>query len=327
MDGYDVILTDSTEDYAVLGLMGPQAARIVAQTGAPELNDLGYFKVGPAHIADKHVRAARMSYVGEAGFEITCKAENAPPIYAALTAAGAVPAGLYAQSSMRIEKGFAAMGHELDSDVSPKAVGMATRTRLPWSRNRWRTLRSPIMCGTGRTGHLLASDTDAVASDILCTTRGLGAGCQRIGAMLCTKGICDTIAGSSGWVQHGHTYLGHPVATAAGLAVVQKILGQGLVARSAQKGAKLSAALHSAFSQYPYVGDIRGRGLFQGIELVVDRETKTPFDPGLKIAAKIKSAAFEAGLICYPMPGTRDGRVGDHVLLAPPLYYRRRASG
>lgn len=125
MDGFDVTLTDSTEDYAVLGLMGPEAARIVAQTGAPELNDLGYFKVGPAHIADKHVRAVRMSYVGEAGFEITCKAENAPAIYAALTAAGAVPAGLFAQSSMRIEKGFAAMGHELDSDVSPKAVGMA----------------------------------------------------------------------------------------------------------------------------------------------------------------------------------------------------------
>ncbi|MGB7244815.1 MAG: FAD-dependent oxidoreductase [Sulfitobacter sp.] len=124
-EGYDVALTDSTEDYAVLGLMGPDAARIVAQVGAPELNDLGYFKVGPAHIAGKHVRAVRMSYVGEAGWEITCKSENASPIYAAMTGAGATPAGLYAQTSMRIEKGFAAMGHELDRDVSPVAVGMA----------------------------------------------------------------------------------------------------------------------------------------------------------------------------------------------------------
>ncbi|WP_420010797.1 GcvT family protein [Tateyamaria sp.] len=124
-DGFDVTLTDSTEDYAVLGLMGPKAARIVAQTGAPELNELGYFKVGPAHIAGKHVRAVRMSYVGEAGFEITCKAENARAIYAALTQAGAVPAGLFAQTSMRIEKGFAAMGHELDGDISPVVVGMA----------------------------------------------------------------------------------------------------------------------------------------------------------------------------------------------------------
>mgnify|MGYP001627826075 CR=1 FL=1 len=124
-EGFDVTLTDSTEDYAVLGLMGPEAARIVAECGAAELNDLGYFKVGPAHIAGKHVRAVRMSYVGEAGWEITMKAENAQAVYDALAAAGAVPAGLYAQTSMRIEKGFAAMGHELDSDITPVETGMA----------------------------------------------------------------------------------------------------------------------------------------------------------------------------------------------------------
>ncbi len=128
-EGFDVALSDSTEDYAVLGLMGPDAARIVAQCGAPELNQLGYFKVGPAHIADKHVRAARMSYVGEAGWEITCKAGNAAAIYSALAAAGAVPAGLYAQTSMRIEKGFCAMGHELDSDITPVEAGLAFATR------------------------------------------------------------------------------------------------------------------------------------------------------------------------------------------------------
>lgn len=122
---YDVALADSTEEYAVLGLMGPEAARVVTETGAPELNELGYFKVGPAHIAGKHVRAVRMSYVGEAGWEITCKAENASAIFAAFTQAGARPAGMFAQSSMRIEKGFSAMGHELDSDICPNAVGMA----------------------------------------------------------------------------------------------------------------------------------------------------------------------------------------------------------
>ena len=128
-EGFDVTLTDSTEDYAVLGLMGPEAARIVADCGAPELNELGYFKVGPAHIAGKHVRAARMSYVGEAGWEITMKAENSPAIYAALTAAGAKPAGLFAQTSMRIEKGFCAMGHELDGDNTPIEAGLMFATR------------------------------------------------------------------------------------------------------------------------------------------------------------------------------------------------------
>ncbi len=127
--GFDVSLTDSTEDYAVLALMGPEAARIVSECGAPELNELGYFRVGPAHIAGKHVRAARLSYVGEAGWEITMKAKNSAVIYKALANVGAKPAGLYAQTSMRIEKGFCAMGHELDSDVTPIDAGLDFATR------------------------------------------------------------------------------------------------------------------------------------------------------------------------------------------------------
>ncbi len=128
-EGFDVTLTDSTEDYAVLGLMGPEAARIAAEVGAPELNKIGYFKQGDGHIAGRHVRAARLSYAGEAGWEITCKSENASAVFAALTAAGATPAGLYAQTSMRIEKGFCAMGHELDSDVSPAEAGLMFAVR------------------------------------------------------------------------------------------------------------------------------------------------------------------------------------------------------
>ena len=128
-EGLDVTLEDSTEKYATLSLMGPYAARIVADCGAPELNDLGYYKVGPAYIADKHVRAARMSYVGEYGWEITCLSENAEPIYNAMVEAGATPAGLYAQTSMRIEKGFCAMGHELDGDTSPIEAGLMFAVR------------------------------------------------------------------------------------------------------------------------------------------------------------------------------------------------------
>ena len=128
-DGFDVTLSDTTETYAVLGLMGPDSARIAAQVGAPELNEIAYFKQAGGHIAGKHVRAARLSYVGEAGWEITCRAENAPAIYKALTDAGAVPAGLFAQTSMRIEKGFCAMGHELDGDVTPLRAGLGFALR------------------------------------------------------------------------------------------------------------------------------------------------------------------------------------------------------
>ncbi len=127
--GFDVHLEDSTTKYATLALMGPKAADIATRCGAGELNDLGYFKVGPAHLAEKHIRAARMSYVGEAGWEITCLWDNAKPIYDAMIAAGARPAGLYAQTSMRIEKGFCAMGHELDGDVSPIEAGLDFATR------------------------------------------------------------------------------------------------------------------------------------------------------------------------------------------------------
>ncbi|WP_305985321.1 FAD-dependent oxidoreductase [Roseibium sp. MMSF_3544] len=128
-DGFDVTLTDSTEEYAVLGLMGPESERIAGEVGAPELNGIGYFKHGEAHIAGHHVRAARLSYVGEAGWEITCRSENASDIYKALTEAGATPAGLFAQTSMRVEKGFCAMGHELDSDMTPVDVGLDAMTR------------------------------------------------------------------------------------------------------------------------------------------------------------------------------------------------------
>ena len=176
-----------------------------------------------------------------------------------------------------------------------------------------------VMCGMGRTGHLFACDFEGVAPDILCIAKGLGAGYQPIGAMLCSKAIYDTISAGTGFFQHGHTYLGHPVAAAAGLAVVQELLENDLPAQVQARGSYLEQQLRARFAQNPHVGDIRGRGLFQGIEFVADRDSKTPFDPKLGVAGKLKKAAFANGLICYPMPGTRDGRNGDHVLLAPPF--------
>lgn len=176
-----------------------------------------------------------------------------------------------------------------------------------------------VMCGMGRTGHLFACDHDGVSPDILCIAKGLGAGYQPIGAMMCTGKIYNAIRDGSGFFQHGHTYIGHPVATAAALAVVTELTARALPARAGVMGEKLQEALRAEFGQHPNVGDIRGRGLFRGLELVADRETKTPFDPALGVAGKIKKAALTEGLICYPMSGTRDGRVGDHVLLAPPF--------
>ena len=176
-----------------------------------------------------------------------------------------------------------------------------------------------VMCGMGRTGQLFACEADGIAPDIVCIAKGLGAGYQPIGAMMCSSRIYEAIEAGSGFFQHGHTYLGHPVAAAAALTVVRKLTSAGLVERAAHQGEVLQAALVDRFGQHPHVGDIRGRGLFRGLELVWDRDGKTPFAPELKTAARFKAAAFDAGLICYPMSGTRDGKHGDHVLLAPPF--------
>jgi adenosylmethionine-8-amino-7-oxononanoate aminotransferase len=178
-----------------------------------------------------------------------------------------------------------------------------------------------VMCGMGRTGTLFACEQDGIAPDILTTAKGLGAGYQPIGAMLCTGKIYEAIENGTGFFQHGHTYIGHPTAAAAALAVLTKLTDGGMVERARETGKKVRAALETAFGAHPHVGDIRGRGMFLGIEFVEDKASKKPFDPALAVAKHLKKAAFDAGLICYPMSGTIDGRFGDHILLAPPFIY------
>ncbi len=174
-----------------------------------------------------------------------------------------------------------------------------------------------VMCGTGRTGSLFAIDKESVIPDIITMAKGLGAGYQPIGAMLCQKYIHDAIADGSGFFQHGHTYHGHSLVAATGVAVLQELDEKGLVDQVNRAGDYLRSALEFEFDPHPYVGDIRGRGLFMGLEFVADRQTKEPFRPDLNIAGKLKAAAMSEGLVCYPMQGTIDGTGGDHVLLAP----------
>ncbi len=176
-----------------------------------------------------------------------------------------------------------------------------------------------VMCGMGRTGTLYACEQDGVVPDIVCIAKGLGAGYQPIGAMLASAKIHDAIVAGSGFFQHGHTYLGHAAACAGALAVQKAIKERDLLSRVRVLGKGLEERLRARFGNHPYVGDIRGRGLFWSIELVEDRLTKEPFDPARKINSRIKARAMEEGLMCYPMGGTIDGQRGDHVLLAPPF--------
>ena len=175
-----------------------------------------------------------------------------------------------------------------------------------------------VMCGMGRTGYRFACEADDVAPDMIAIAKGLGAGYQPIGALLIAEHIHAAVAAGSGTLMHGHTYMGHATACAAALAVQRIVREEGLLENVRTQGDYLAAQLNARLGQHPHVGDIRGRGLFIGVELVADRETKEPFDPRHQLHHRIKQSAMELGLMCYPMGGTIDGQRGDHVLLAPP---------
>jgi adenosylmethionine-8-amino-7-oxononanoate aminotransferase len=200
----------------------------------------------------------------------------------------------------------------------PAPEGYFRAVRNICSRHGALLIFDEVMCGMGRTGTRHAWEQEGVAPDIQAVAKGLGGGYQPIGAMLANGGIIDTVRQGSGAFQHGHTYLAHPMACAAALEVQKIISEEGLLDRVKGHGAHLERRLTERFGNHRHVGDIRGRGLFQAVELVADRATRTPFDPALKLNQRIKAIAFEGGLGCYPGGGTMDGRSGDHVLLAPP---------
>lgn len=205
----------------------------------------------------------------------------------------------------------------------PAVPGYLKRVREICDRHGVLLILDEVMCGMGRTGHLFACAEDGISPDILLMAKGLGAGYQPIGAMLCSRTIYDSLLAGSGFFQHGHTYMGHATACAAALAVQRRLRDDDLLTRVRVRGEALREGLTLAFGQHPHIGDIRGRGLLLGLELVADRETKAPFDPALRLNARIKREAMDRGLMCYPMGGTIDGRRGDHVLLAPPFVIER----
>ncbi len=236
-----------------------------------------------------------------------------------------------ARLAAELEQTIARLGPETVIAFCVETVGGATARRDPAVPGYFRRVRElcdrydilliadEVMCGMGRTGTLHAVEQEGIAPDLMTIAKGLGGGYQPIGAVLVQGRIVDAIAQGSGFFQHGHTYIGHPVACAASLAVQRIVQRDGLLATVRKQGAQLRDRLDAALGAHPHVGDIRGRGLLLGIELVEDRATKRPFDPALRLHARIKAEAMSVGLMTYPMGGTIDGRLGDHVLLAPPF--------
>jgi adenosylmethionine-8-amino-7-oxononanoate aminotransferase len=211
--------------------------------------------------------------------------------------------------------------------VVPPVPGYFTRIREICDRHGILLILDEVMCGMGRTGTLHACTQEKVAPDIMTIAKGLGGGYQPIGAMLASASIAQTIQRGSGFFQHGHTYMGHATACAAALAVQRTIKEDRLLDAVQLRGGELMAALDERFGNHHHVGDLRGRGLFIGLELVADRANKVPFHPDLKLHARVKREAMARGLMCYPAGGTIDGLRGDHVLLAPPYIIRSNEIG
>jgi hypothetical protein len=201
----------------------------------------------------------------------------------------------------------------------PAVPGYFKRVREICDRHGILLILDEVMCGMGRTGTLHACEQESINPDIIAIAKGLGGGYAPIGAILLHDKLFNAVAEGSGAFQHSHTYTGHPLACAAALAVQRVIRRDNLLANVREQGAHFARRLQERFGNHPFVGDVRGRGLFQGLELVADRGTKEPFDPKRKLHARIKKEAMARGLMVYPMGGTVDGVRGDHVLLAPPF--------
>lgn len=295
----------------------------------------------------RHIIARRQSYHGNtlgalaAGGNFARRKQFSPllietrhiePCYAyRFQKAGECDADYAARAAQALEDEILELGGETVMAFIAETVVGATAGAVPPVGDYLRRVREicdrygvllildEVMCGMGRTGTLHAFEQEDIVPDLVTIAKGLGGGYQPIGAVLIGAHIFEAFRDGSGVFQHGHTYLGHPMAAAAALAVQDVIARDGLLENVMRMGERLDGALRERLGQHPHVGDIRGRGLFRGVELVADRETKSPFDPKLKMHARLKREAMARGLMIYPTGGTIDGEQGDHILLAPPF--------
>ena len=295
----------------------------------------------------KHLIARRQSYHGNTlgALAVTGREWNRAPFEPLLVPVARV-SPCYEYREMRIDESPEQYGERLAQELDDmivklgadqviafiaETVGGATlgcvtpvpgyfkRVREICDRHGVLLILDEVMCGMGRTGTLHACEQEGVSPDLMTIAKGLGGGYQAIGAVLVQQKIVDGIRRGLGAFQHGHTYLAHPTGAAAALAVQQVIVRDGLLDKVKQQGAGLTRRLQAAFADHPHVGDIRGRGLFQAVELVQDRAAKTAFPAANKVHVRLKAEAMARGLCCYPSGGAIDGKSGDHVMLAPPF--------
>ena len=204
----------------------------------------------------------------------------------------------------------------------PAVDGYFRSIREICDRHKVLVIMDEVMAGCGRSGSYFAFEQEGVTPDIVTLAKGLAGGYQPIGAVLTQGFVHQGIVEAFGAFAHGHSYVGHATVAAAALAVMQVVQDENLLDKVRHTGKLLRSRLQEVFAEHPHVGNIRGRGLLIGIELVEDRETRTGIRKQLGLPAAIRNAAMENGLICYPGGGTVNGIDGAHILLAPPFIFQ-----
>jgi len=200
----------------------------------------------------------------------------------------------------------------------PAPPGYAKRIREICDRTGVLMISDEVMCGSGRTGTWRALEYDGVVPDVMSVAKGLAGGYLPLGASIIHERLWEPMISRHGALMTGHTFSGHTAACAAGVAVQTIVERDRLLDKVKQDGAYLMDLLRQTLGNRHYVGDIRGRGFFVGIELVADRPAKESYDPALQLSSRIRDRTFANGLICYPTGGNVDGIKGDQVILAPP---------
>jgi adenosylmethionine-8-amino-7-oxononanoate aminotransferase len=175
-----------------------------------------------------------------------------------------------------------------------------------------------VMSGAGRTGrHYLGGAHWNAEPDLIALSKGMAAGYSPLGAMVTSGKMVEPVLDSGGFV-HGYTYAGNPLSCSAGLAVLEEIEKQNLLAKAERTGDLLKSRLEDLLQRFSFIGDVRGKGLLLAVEFVSDRETMQPLPPEMNAHTEVVDMAFERGLIIYSRR-TRGGRIGDHFLICPPL--------
>jgi adenosylmethionine-8-amino-7-oxononanoate aminotransferase len=298
----------------------PQRARFIARRQSYHGNTLGALAVG-GNEARRRQFAPLLIDVPRIGpcYEYRERRAGESPEAYGLRAANELEAKLLELGPETVIAFVAETVVGATAGAVPPAPGYFKRVREICDRYGILLILDEVMSGMGRTGTLFACEQDGIAPDMVVVAKGLGGGYQPIGAVLASASIVDAVRRGSGAFQHGHTYIGHPIACAAALAVQRTVEEQDLLLSVRLNGQYLRTKLEETFRDHPHVGDIRGRGLFLGLELVADRGTREPFDPARRVHAAVKREGMARGLLVYPSGGTIDGTRGDHILVAPPF--------